>query len=142
VIPPTPAARPLHPVVARLLVPFRERSRAEQVVGALVVPVLFGVLCGVVIGWSAAAYWALQVVATVGGVAGGFEHQGARAGARRGVAGGLLFGGSVLLGHALAGTTAETSLGPVPALLPAVTATFGCALGALGGRGRSALHAR
>jgi hypothetical protein len=142
VIPPTPAARPRHPLVARLLVPFRERSRAEQVVGALVVPVLFGVLCGVVIGWSAAGYWALQVVATVGGVAGGFEHQGARAGAQRGVAGGLIFGASVLLGHALAGTTAETSLGAVPALLPAVTATCGCALGALGGRGRSAFDAR
>jgi hypothetical protein len=142
VIPPAPAARPRHALVERLLAPFAERSLAERVVGALVVPVLFGVLCGVVLGWSAAGYWALQVVATVGGVAGGFEHHGAAAGARRGVAGGLLFGASVLLGHALAGTDAEVSLGPVPALLPAVTATFGCVLGALGGRGRSAFDAR
>jgi hypothetical protein len=131
-----------NPLVARLLVPFPERSVAERVIGALVVPLLFGVLCGVVLGWSAAGYWVLQVIATVGGVAGGFEHHGAAAGARRGVAGGVLFGASVLLGHALAGTEAEASLGPVPALLPAVTATFGCALGALGGRGRRAFDAR
>ena len=131
-----------HPLTVRLLIPFAERPAVEQVVGGLVLPVLFGLWCGVVLGWSAPAYWALQVVATIGGLVAGFEHRGARAGARRGVVGGLLFGTSILLGHALAGTHAHASLGAVPALLPAVTAVSGTLLGALGGARRAAFDAR
>jgi hypothetical protein len=125
--------------VARLMVPFAERSAAERVIGALVVPLVFGALCGVVLGWTAVGYWALQVLAALGGILGGFEHRGAGEGARRGAVSGVIFGAGILLGHAIAGTTAEVSLGSVPALLPAVTGVAGCALGAVGGARRAAL---
>jgi hypothetical protein len=139
---PTPPARSRNTLAAQLLVPFPERPVVQRVVGALVVPLLFGALCGVVLGWSSSGYWVMQVIATLGGIAGGFEHQGAASGARRGAVGGLIFGTSVLLGHTLAGTVAEASLGPVPALLPAITTTLGCALGAVGGRRRAAFDKR
>jgi hypothetical protein len=106
----------------------------ERVLGALVAPVVFGALCGVVLGWTAAGYWALQVVAALGG----FEHPSASEGARRGAVSGVLFGAGILLGHAVAGTNAEVSLGSVPGLLPVITGVAGCAFGAAGG----ALRAR
>ncbi|MCW3022408.1 MAG: hypothetical protein JWR30_1730 [Conexibacter sp.] len=124
--------------LARLMVPFAERSPVERVLGALVVPVVFGALCGVVLGWTAAGYWALQVVAALGGVLGGFEHRSASEGARRGAASGVLFGAGILLGHAVAGTNAEASLGSMPGLLPVITGVAGCVFGAVGG----ALRAR
>lgn len=124
----------------RLLVPFAERSPAEQAIGGLVIPVLFGAVCGVVLGWSAAAYWVLQLVAALGGVAAGFEHRGARAGAVRGVVGGLLFGAGVLLGHAVAGTDATID-SAAPAFLPVITAVLGSAFGAAGGARRRAYDA-
>ena len=66
--------------IARLMVPFAERSPAERVIGALVVPLVFGALCGVVLGWTAVGYWALQVLAALGGILGDFEHPLARSG--------------------------------------------------------------
>jgi uncharacterized membrane protein len=125
--------------VARLMVPFAERSPAERVLGALVVPLVFGALCGLVLGWTALGYWMLQLLASLGGVLGGFEHRGAVEGARRGAVSGVIFGSGVLLGHALAGTTAEVSLGSVPGLLPVITGLAGCVLGAVGGARRARL---
>ncbi|HEV7751220.1 MAG TPA: hypothetical protein VGO71_06750 [Baekduia sp.] len=125
--------------IARLMVPFEERSPAERVIGALVVPLVFGALCGVVLGWSAVGYWALQVLAALGGILGGFEHRGAAEGARRGAVSGVIFGAGILLGHAIAGTGAEVSLGSVPGLLPVITGVAGCAFGAIGGARRAAL---
>jgi hypothetical protein len=124
---------------ARLMVPFAERSPAERVIGALVVPLVFGAVCGVVLGWSAVGYWALQVVAALGGILGGFEHRSAAEGARRGAVSGVIFGAGILLGHAVVGTSAEVSLGSVPGLLPVITGVGGCALGAIGGARRAAL---
>jgi hypothetical protein len=131
-------ARPAS-AIERLVVPFAERSPLERAIGALVVPLVFGAVCGVVLGWTAAGYWALQVLAVLGGLLGGFEHRGAAEGARRGAVSGLIFGAGILLGHALAGTSAEVSLGSVPALLPVITGAGGCALGAIGGARRAAL---
>jgi hypothetical protein len=113
---------------------FRERPRPLQIVLGGAVPLLFGAVVGIVIGVSAGAYWALAVLAGLGAVVAGFEHQDGWGGADRGLVGGALFGLGILLAHAIAGTHAKVSLGGFPPLLIVIDAIFGMFLGALGGR--------
>ncbi len=54
---------------------FRDRSRAVQIVLGGVVPALIGALAGILVGVCSVAYWAVAVVAGVGGFLSGFEHQ-------------------------------------------------------------------
>jgi hypothetical protein len=98
-----------------------------------VVPMLIGGLAGVLIGVSAAAYWAIAALAAVGAVLSGFEHVDGWEAADRGFMSGLIYGTSLLLAHELAGTPAKASLGSVPALLAVVTAVAGSLLCAAGG---------
>ena len=112
---------------------FSTRPPLAQLVGALVVPALFGAVCGVVLASSATAYWALQGVGALGGLIGGMEHPTAAEGADRGVLGGLLFGSFLLLAHAIDGREAQASLGQWPGLLIVFTAIAGGLLGAAGG---------
>ena len=113
---------------------FRDRPRWAQVVLGGVVPCAIGALAGILVGVSAGAYWAVAILAAVGGVAAGFEHRDGWGGADRGLVGGALYGISLLVAHAIAGTDATVSLGSFPPLLAVVTAIIGMLLGALGGR--------
>jgi hypothetical protein len=113
---------------------FRNRPRPVQIALGGAVPLLFGAVVGVLIGVSAGAYWALAVLAGLGAVLAGFEHQDGWGGADRGLVGGALFGLGILLAHAIAGTHAKVSLGGFPPLLIVIDAIFGMLLGALGGR--------
>jgi hypothetical protein len=113
---------------------FRDRPRPVQIVLGGLVPFAFGAVVGVVLGVSAGVYWALAVLAGIGGVLAGFEHQDGWGGADRGLVGGALFGLGVLLAHWIAGTHAKVSLGSFPPLLIVVDAIAGMLLGALGGR--------
>jgi hypothetical protein len=119
---------------------FSSRSRVAQLTGALIVPAVFGAVCGVLLGVSAPAYWALQGVGAIGGVLGGMEHESAAEGADRGVLGGLVFGSFLLLAHAIAGTHAQASLGHWPGVLIVIAGIAGGLLGALGGSIRAARH--
>jgi ABC-type branched-subunit amino acid transport system permease subunit len=112
----------------------RDRPRPAQIVLGGVVPAIFGALAGVLVGVSSGAYWALAVVVSVGGFVAGFEHQDGWGGADRGVVGGAIYGTSLLVAHAIAGTQAKVSLGSFPPLLAVVTAIVGMLLGAAGGR--------
>jgi hypothetical protein len=112
---------------------FRERPRSTQVVLGLVVPTALGAVAGVLLGVSAAAYWVIGVIAFVGGILAGFEHADARDGAVRGLVGGTLYGGGLLIAHAIAGTDAEVELPDFAPILVVVTAILGVLLGALGG---------
>jgi hypothetical protein len=116
---------------------FSNRPPVAQLVGALVVPALFGAVCGVVLGGSATAYWALQGVGAVGGLLAGLEHRTASEGADRGLFGGLVFGSFLLLAHAIDGRTAQASLGEWPGVLIVFTGVAGALLGAAGGAIRS-----
>jgi hypothetical protein len=113
---------------------FRDRPRPVQIVLGGAVPFVFGVVVGIFIGISAGVYWALAVLAGLGAVLAGFEHQDGWGGADRGLVGGALFGLGILLAHAIAGTHAKVSLGGFPPLLIVIDAIFGMLLGALGGR--------
>jgi hypothetical protein len=113
---------------------FSDRPRPVQIALGGAVPLVFGAVVGIFIGVSAGAYWALAVLAGLGAVLAGFEHQDGWGGADRGLVGGALFGLGVLLAHAIAGTHAKVSLGGFPPLLIVIDAIFGMLLGALGGR--------
>jgi hypothetical protein len=113
---------------------FRDRPRPVQIALGGAVPLIFGAIVGIVLGVSAGAYWALAVVAGIGAIVAGFEHQDGWGGADRGLVGGVLFAIGILVAHAIAGTHAKVSLGSFPPLLIVIDAIFGMLLGALGGR--------
>jgi hypothetical protein len=113
---------------------FRDRPRPVQIVIGGVVPALIGALAGVLVGISSGAYWAVAILAGIGGFLAGFEHQDGWGGADRGLVGGAIYGTALLLAHTIAGTHAKVSLGSVPPLLAVVTAIIGMLLGAAGGR--------
>src|SRR5215203_1719019 len=78
---------------------FEDRSPVEQIVGAVVVTMIFGILTGFALGWNEIVYYVLVgPVALAGGFYGGMEHRGADEGFVRGALGGLVFGSFVLLG--------------------------------------------
>jgi hypothetical protein len=113
---------------------FRDRPRALKLVLGGLVPLVFGAVVGVVLGVSAGVYWALAVLAGLGAVLAGFEHEDGWGGADRGLAGGAIFAIGVLVAHAIAGTHAKVSLGGFPPFLIVIDAIAGMLLGALGGR--------
>jgi hypothetical protein len=76
----------------------------------------------------------VAILAGVGAFVAGFEHRDGWGGADRGFFGGLIYGISLLVVHAIAGTEAKVSLGSFPPLLAVVTAIIGMLLGAAGGR--------
>lgn len=121
---------------------FRDRPRAVQIVLGGVVPALLGVAAGLLVGVSTGAYWALAAVVSIGGLLSGFEHEDGWGGADRGLVGGAVYGTSLLIAHAIAGTTAKVSLGSFPPFLAVVTAIIGMLLAALGGRIARGLRGR
>jgi hypothetical protein len=113
-----------------------------QIVLAIVVPAVFGVICGILLGISEPAYVVLSLLAIGGGYFAGLEHRDASEGAIRGLNGGLLFGVFILFAHEFADTEAKAEL-PEPAiLLVVITTVLGVILGALGGRSRAKRAAR
>jgi hypothetical protein len=115
-----------------------ERGRAAQLALAVAAPIAFGAIVGLLLGRSASAYTLLSLLAIVGGIAAGYDHDGAPAGARRGVFGGLLFGAAIIVAHEIDGSEAKADLPDPAILLVVVTSGAGTLLGALGGwlRGR------
>jgi hypothetical protein len=122
--------------MSRLIPLLSSRHPALQIGLVLGGPVIFGAICGVLLGLSGAAYLIASLLSIAGGFLAGFEHAGWRGGALRGVAGGTLFGSFILIGHAVHGHEAKASLPDPQILLIAATALFGTLLGALGGRAR------
>lgn len=112
----------------------RERSLSAQLLLAVVSPIVFGALCGYVLGSSESGYNLLMLIAGVGGVLAGFEHLGPRQGAIRGIVGGVLFTSALVICFAVRGVPALAHL-PLPlAGMAPIYAAMGMPLGALGGR--------
>jgi hypothetical protein len=121
-----------------------ERPPGEQAFIVLVLPALFGAVCGVLLGISAGIYTVLTLLGILGGIVAGFDHATASEGALRGVAGGSLFGTFILLAHAIAGTHAKAKLPEPHIVLPIATTVIAIVLGAIGGaiRARALSSAR
>jgi len=126
---------------------FEERSAAEQVIGAVVITIVFGLVTGLALGWNEVAYYVLVgPIAIAGGFLGGMEHRGADEGLVRGAMGGLVYGSFILLGLEILNEEPEAYLGEPQAGLVFVTTIAGAYLGALGAnyrvRRERALEAR
>jgi hypothetical protein len=108
-----------------------------QLLIAVVLPAAFGVLCGWLLGVNKTWYLVLSILALLGGYAAGTEHEGAGQGALRGLLGGSLFGGAILLTNQALDKTPKADLPHPHIWLLAITAGIGVILGALGGRSRA-----
>jgi hypothetical protein len=109
------------------------RPLPVRILVAGVVPAAFGAICGWLLGVNEIAYTVLAVpVAILGGAAAGFEHTEPRQAAIRGLIGGALFGGFILIVHELTGKAAKAHLPDPPIVLAVVTALVGSGLGAIG----------
>jgi hypothetical protein len=108
-----------------------------QVLLAVVVPALFGAICGWLLGVDKTAYLVLSILALLGGYAAGTEHNSAGEGALRGLIGGGLFGGLILLVNEALDKEPKADLPEPKIWLLAITVGIGVALGAMGGRARA-----
>jgi hypothetical protein len=117
---------------------FDDRSPVEQIIGAVVVPMVFGLVTGFALGWNEVVYYLLAgPLAIAGGFVGGMEHRGADDGLVRGAMSGLVFGSFILLGLEIVNEEPEAYLGEPQAGLVFVTTIVGAILGALGGAYRA-----
>jgi hypothetical protein len=112
----------------------RQRSLPAQFLLAIASPVVFGGVCGYVLGSSEVTYNLLMLLAGVGGVLSGFEHLGARQGAIRGIVGGVLFTTALVSCFAIRGAPAVAHLPLSLGGMAVIYAAMGVPLGALGGR--------
>jgi 4-amino-4-deoxy-L-arabinose transferase-like glycosyltransferase len=100
----------------------------------IVIPALLaGFATGATLGLSAAAWTVANLLAALGGIGGGFEHESPAAGARRGALGGLAFGLALVLADALVVDQREATIADPAILQIVVTTAAGALLGALGG---------
>ena len=114
-----------------------DRPLAARVALVLVVPLVFGAICGYFLHHNKTVYLVLQVIAAIGGYVAGYEHRSSGEGAIRGFIGGTCFGGGILLVHQLIGGKPLTDL-PHPAIiLMAVTAVGGALLASFGANARA-----
>ena len=115
----------------------REWPVPVRVVFAGLLPAAFGFLCGALLGSSGTVFLLLQIIGVLGGFAAGFEHDHWRGGVLRGLCGGALFGGFILIGHAVVGGSDHGLLPEVQAFQILITVFFGVLLGYLGARIRA-----
>jgi len=112
----------------------RDRPLPAQVIAGGVIPGIAGAIAGLLVGWSAGAYWAFQVLIVIGGFLAGFEHRDGWGGADRGLVAGFIYGVVLLIVHYITGTHAKVSLGSFPPFFAIVTAIIGMFISAAGGR--------
>ena len=110
-----------------------EHPRPLQFVLVILLPALYGALTGYFLGVSEAGYLVLSLIGVLGGIGAGFDHLGPRAGARRGLLAGSIFGGSILIAHEIHGASAKADLPDPAILLVVVTTVLAVGFAALGG---------
>jgi hypothetical protein len=96
---------------------WEEMSPARRVFEALVLPVGWGILCGLALGVSEPLYLVGVVIGILGGVGGGMQHATSRDALIRGLWAGTLFGLSILLGFEIGGADEATVELPDPSVL-------------------------
>jgi hypothetical protein len=119
-----------------------DRPPVSRFILVVLVPGVFGLICGWVLGHSKPIYLGLQVVAAIGGYVAGFEHRSGREAAVRGFIAGAVFGGALLLMHQLTGAHPKVKLTHPAIVLMAITAIVGAALAIFGASARASREER
>jgi hypothetical protein len=114
-----------------------EHSRPVQILLVGVVPAVYGAITGYFLGVSEGPYIVLSIVGIVGGVAAGFDHVGAKAGAIRGIAAGSIFGGFILIAHEIQGGDVKADIPHPGILLVVVTTVLASLFASIGGWARA-----
>ena len=114
----------------------RTRPLPLQLVLAGVIPIVYGAICGWVLGENKTVYLVLSIIAAIGGYIAGLEMAGPGQGAIRGLIGGALFGAGIVLLSEATGKTPKADVPDPKIILVAITAVAGVILGALGGQRR------
>jgi hypothetical protein len=115
-----------------------DRAPGVQVALAVGGAAILGIICGLLLGWSEAAYLVVSLLAILGGIGAGYEHPSADEGVVRGFCGGIVFGSCILATSALTGADPKADLPDPPVFLVVLTTVLGMVFGAIGG----ALRAR
>ena len=113
-----------------------DRPDGQGLIVSMVIPLVFGLITGYVLGVSEIGYLVLSLLGIAGGYLAGMEHDYAIDGVYRGMLGGLLFGFGILLMHGLLDEEPKAELPDPEILVIAITAGFGTLLGWLGARRR------
>jgi hypothetical protein len=113
---------------------FSSLPPAAQLQLGVLGPLLFGLVCGFLLGETEVGWWVSQALAAAGGVAGGLEHPNPRQGALRGLVAGVSFGLGIVAGDAISGDPPQAEAPEPIGLIVIVTATIGTLFGALGAR--------
>ena len=116
---------------------FSDLPAAVQVQLVVGGPLLFGAICGFLLGETSTGWWVSQAIAAIGGFAAGLEHPDARSAALRGLAGGTLFGLGIVAADAISDNAHAVEVPSPIGLIVIVTAVTGCLLAALGGSVRA-----
>jgi hypothetical protein len=120
---------------------FSLQSPPARFFNAVATPILWGLWCGLLAGISPLGYGAALLLSLAGAFGAGRQHHGLIAGVLRGLAAGVTFGVSVLVGHALGGAGASTL--PHPEALQVLFAgTAASVLAGVGGVTRAQWHDR
>lgn len=119
-----------------------ERPSPVEFLLAVIVPLAFGAVTGLMLGVSSGLYLLLALLALVGAFFAGLEHDRPLEGLYRGLLGGLLFGTGVLLAHGLTGVTPKTKLPDPEALELIITAVFAAAFSTIGAASRARIERR
>jgi len=121
---------------------FASHPAPVQILLGIVLPIIGGVVGGVLLVVSEPIYLVYSVLAIGAGYFGGLEHVGAEEGALRGFTGGVLFGTFILFAKEVSGSDPKAPLPHPEIVLVVLTTVLGIALGALGGRSRGRREAR
>jgi predicted transporter len=112
---------------------FEDRPFWMQVVGGIVIPLVFGILTGLALGWNEIVYYVMAgPIALAGGFVAGTEHRSIDEGVVRGAIGGLVYGSFILIGHEIANNAPRANLPDPQGGLVFATVLGGAILGALG----------
>ena len=121
---------------------FSSHPTSVQTLLGIVVPIIGGLVGGVLLVISEPVYLIYSILAIGAGYFGGLEHVGAEEGALRGFTGGVLFGTFILFAKEISGSDPKAHLPEPEVVLVVITTVLGIGLGALGGRSRGRREAR